>query len=165
MKALSSRHSFPVLLAVAALLASSASLAAGGYKNSKINESFRNGSMLVEYAMYKDAIVYLKKADSETPNNADVNNLLGYSHRKLEQFDKADSYYQKALAIDPKHRGALEYLGQLYVDTGQLGKARQQLARLDAVCRGRCDEFKSLKKAIEAKTSLAGDRSAMRITD
>lgn len=165
MNACFSRNFLPALFAISALVASSAGLAAGNYKNSKINENFRNGSMLVEYEMYEDAIVYLKKADAETPNNADINNLLGYTHRKLEKFEQANHYYQRALAIDPKHRGALEYLGQLYVDTGQLSKAHQQLAKLDSVCRGRCDEYKSLKEAIENKKSLANDQSALRITE
>jgi len=124
----------------------------GSYRNPDINENFRNGSMLIEYEMYEDAITYLLKADKEEPNNADINNLLGYSHRKLGQYNKANHYYQKALRIDPKHRGALEYLGELYLETNQLSKAKQQLARLDEVCLFRCDEYKKLKRAIDDKT-------------
>lgn len=124
----------------------------GSYRNPDINENFRNGSMLMEYEMYEDAITYLLRADKEEPNNADINNLLGFNHRKLGEYKKANHYYQKALRIDPKHKGALEYLGELYVETNQLGKAKQQLARLDAVCSFRCDEYKKLKQAIESKS-------------
>lgn len=123
----------------------------GSYRNPGINENLRNGSMLIKYEMYEDAITYLLRADKEVPNNADVNNLLGFSYRKLGKYDKATRYYEKALQIDPKHRGALEYLGELYVETNQLAKARQQLAKLDEVCLFRCDEYKKLKQAIEDK--------------
>lgn len=139
---------FAVLLSI-----TSASQAdSGSYRNPDINENFRNGSMLIEYEMYEDAITYLLRADKEEPNNADINNLLGFSHRKLGQYNKANHYYQKALRIDPKHRGALEYLGELYLETNQLSKAKQQLARLDEVCLLSCDEYKKLKRAIEDKT-------------
>lgn len=130
----------------------------GSYRNPGINENFRNGSALIEYEMYEDAITYLLRADKEEPNNADINNLLGFSYRKLGEYNKANRYYQKALRIDPKHRGALEYLGELYVETNQLSKAKQQLARLDEVCVFRCDEYKKLKQAIENKTrQIAGE--------
>lgn len=125
---------------------------AGSYRNPGMNENFRNASALIKYEMYEDAITYLLRADKEEPNNADINNLLGFSYRKLGKYDKANQYYQKALRIDPKHRGALEYLGELYVETNQLNKAKQQLAKLDEVCLFRCDEYKKLKQAIENKT-------------
>lgn len=148
-------RAIPLLSVVlaATFLVTPASLAeSGSYRNPGITESFRNGSMLVEYEMYEDAITYLLKADKEEPNNADINNLLGFSYRKLGQYSKANHYYQKALRIDPKHRGALEYLGELYLETNQLSKAKQQLARLDEVCLLRCAEYNKLKQAIENKT-------------
>ncbi|HEX7026852.1 MAG TPA: tetratricopeptide repeat protein [Gammaproteobacteria bacterium] len=141
-----------VALAASLLVAPASRAESGSYRNPSINENFRNGSMLVEYEMYEDAITYLLKADKEEPNNADINNLLGFSYRKLGQYNKANHYYQKALRIDPKHRGALEYLGELYLETNQLSKAKQQLARLDEVCLLRCDEYNKLKQAIEATT-------------
>lgn len=152
----------PLLTAVLALLLSASPAGradSGSYRNPNINENFRNGGMLIEYEMYEDAITYLLRADKEEPNNADINNLLGFSYRKLGQYNKANHHYQKALRIDPKHRGALEYLGELYLETNQLGKAKQQLARLDEVCAFRCDEYKKLKRAIEEKTSqMAGEQ-------
>ena len=141
-----------VIFSCTAFAAGSAS-----YRDKNISESFRNGSMLVEYEMYEDAITYLNRADSEDPNNADVHNLLGFSYRKLGKYETAYRHYQKALSIDPEHRGALEYLGELYVETGQLGKAKQQLARLDSACTLKCSEYKKLKQLIEEKTRLTTD--------
>jgi tetratricopeptide (TPR) repeat protein len=150
-------HAVRTVLSLSAALAVFISMPAspantGSYRNPGLNENFRNGSALIEYEMYEDAITYLLRADQEEPNNADINNLLGFSYRKLGKYDKASQYYQKALRIDPRHRGALEYLGELYVETNQLKKARQQLAKLDEVCLFRCDEYKKLKQAIEDKT-------------
>ncbi len=83
--------------------------------------------------------------------NADWNNLMGYSHRKAKAPDlaAAERYYGEALRLDPKHKGALEYSGELYLMLGDLARAEQRLAALDKVCLLPCDEFKDLKGAIE----------------
>ena len=82
------------------------------------------------------------------PRNADAWNYIGFSHRKLEQYDKALAAYNKALAIDPKHRGAREYLGELYLMTGNVAKAEAQLRKLDGICTFGCEEYDDLKAAI-----------------
>ena len=64
--------------------------------------------------------------------------------------DQALDAYQKALAIDPEHLGANEYLGELYLQTGDLAKAKERLETLDDVCIFGCDEFDDLKQAIKA---------------
>jgi len=82
--------------------------------------------------------------------DADWNNLMGYSLRKgpTPDFAGAEKFYDEALRIDPRHRGALEYSGELYLMTGDLAKAERRLATLDKVCRFGCEEFSDLKKAI-----------------
>ncbi len=60
-----------------------------------------------------------------------------------------ETYYDQALTIDPKHKGANEYLGELYLKLGQLEKAEAQLARLDDICTFGCEEYDELKAAIE----------------
>jgi len=60
----------------------------------------------------------------------------------------AERYYDEALRIEPQHRGALEYSGELYLQTGNLAKAEQRLAALDKACRFGCEEYSDLKKAI-----------------
>ena len=82
------------------------------------------------------------------PRNADAWNYIGFSQRKLEQYDKALAAYNKALAINPKHRGAREYLGELYLMTGDLAKAEAQLRKLDSICSFGCEEYDDLKAAI-----------------
>jgi opacity protein-like surface antigen len=94
------------------------------------------------------AIDELKRVNDT--GNADWNNLMGYSLRKgpTPDFAGAEKFYNEALRIDPKHRGALEYSGELYLQTGDLAKAEQRLAALDKACFFGCEEYSDLKKAI-----------------
>ena len=81
---------------------------------------------------------------------ADTHNYLGYAHRKLGKFDLAFKHYGLALKMNPEHKGANEYLGELHLQMGNLVKAEERLAHLDKVCFFGCEEFDDLKKAIAA---------------
>jgi len=83
--------------------------------------------------------------------SADWNNLMGYSLRKAKTPDyaAAERFYDAALRIEPQHRGALEYSGELYLMTGKLAQAEARLAALDKACRLPCEEYTDLKKAVE----------------
>ena len=80
--------------------------------------------------------------------HADVYNLLGYSLRKSGDAKQALTFYRKALDFDPQHKGALEYLGELYVETGEIDKAKQNVALLKKLCPGGCEELADLEKAV-----------------
>ena len=84
--------------------------------------------------------------------NADWHNLLGYTLRKHKppQLAEAEAEYLQALRIAPAHRGANEYLGELYVMKGDLPKARERLAVLDKLCPAGCKEREDLQRAIAA---------------
>ena len=90
-----------------------------------------------------------KKVVASNPKNADAYNLLGYSSRWLGKYDEAFAAYDKALALDPKHKGALEYSGVAYLKVNQKAKAEAQLARLKSIC-VTCEETTDLAKAIAA---------------
>jgi tetratricopeptide (TPR) repeat protein len=102
----------------------------------------------VEAANYKKARKYFSKSVAGEPGNADAWNYLGFSNRKLKDFDQALNAYQKALAINPDHLGANEYLGELYLQTGDLENARERLNKLDDICPSGCEELDDLKAAI-----------------
>lgn len=97
---------------------------------------------------YDAAIKTLLAANQ--PNSADWNNLLGYAQRKKTPPDlvAAERYYQAALKIDPKHRGALEYYGELFLMKNDLAGAEQMLARLNKACFFSCEEYRELKDEI-----------------
>ena len=103
---------------------------------------------------YKLAIALLGEYVSGDPTDADAFNLMGYSFRKLGQFDKAKSAYDEALALNPAHLGANEYLGELYVQTGQIEKATVQLAVVRDLCGNEtCEEYRILAESIaESRT-------------
>ena len=88
------------------------------------------GRQALQNKNWTQAIASFKKAVAENPKNADAYNLLGYSHRAQGKFDDAFTAYDKALAIEPKHKGALEYSGLGYLKTNQKVKAEAQLAKL-----------------------------------
>ena len=89
---------------------------------------------LIDNKTYKQAIGVLEKAITASDKNADAYNLLGYSQRKLKKFAAAEASYGQALTIDPSHKGALEYLGELYLETNRRNKAQEMLSRLEDVC-------------------------------
>jgi tetratricopeptide (TPR) repeat protein len=99
---------------------------------------------------FDKAISVLQTANQTS--SADWNNLMGYSQRKKEpaDLDAAELHYQEALKIDPKHKGALEYYGQLLLLRSDLPGAEQLLARLDKACFISCEEYRDLKQAISA---------------
>ena len=103
---------------------------------------------------YEAAIELLNKY-SEQKNSADWNNLMGYTHRKKTSPDllEAENYYQTALQIDPKHKGALEYYGELLLLKNDLAGAESLLKRLDKICTLSCEEFRDLKKSIQVYKS------------
>jgi tetratricopeptide (TPR) repeat protein len=106
---------------------------------------------LIASKNFSAALTSLKIADRNYPNNADINNLLGYSARNLKQNKAAATYYTKALRIDPNHLGALEYQGELFVMTKKISAAKSNLAKLKRLCGVNCEEYLELKKAIGNK--------------
>ena len=99
---------------------------------------------------YSAAIADLNGLINQGVQHADVYNLLGFSLRKSGDLKTAYTFYRKALEFDPNHKGALEYLGELYVQTGDLAKARDNLARLEKLCPSGCEEREDLEAAITA---------------
>src|SRR3989454_10450801 len=96
---------------------------------------------------YKAAIAELTPL-LETHQHADVYNLMGFSLRKSGDYKQAYTFYRKALEFDPEHKGALEYLGELYVETGQVDKAKEHVTLLKKLCPSGCEELADLEQAI-----------------
>jgi TolA-binding protein len=108
-------------------------------------------SAIIYSGDYKGARAELLKIDKAFPNDANVNNLLGYTSRKLGQLAPSAAYYKKALAINPRHLGALEYQGELFVMQKKYKDARKNLKKLGQLCGLDCAEYKDLKLAIDKK--------------
>ncbi len=107
-----------------------------------------------------DAAAAMREALSRDAGNADFHNLYAYSLRKgrSPDMDLVFKHYNEALRIDPKHRGAHEYLGEAYLMVGNVAKAKEHLGALDKLCFFRCAEFTDLKKAISEYESKSAKR-------
>ena len=110
-------------------------------------------SALINEGRYEDALYSLHAAGIALGPHPDVITYQGFANRKLGRYDVAVSYYTAALKLAPQHRGANEYLGEYYVETGQMAKAKAQLANLDKICAFGCEQAEELRRWI------AGDKS------
>lgn len=126
---------------------------AGGSVASPANPleaQYAEGVAAVKGKDYHLAIFHLFKVVEQDPNNADALNWLGYSYRKIGDLDNALRHYEMALAIDPDHKGAHEYIGEAYLEAGKPAKAEEHLAALTRLCPQGCEELEDLKEFLAA---------------
>lgn len=100
---------------------------------------------LIKAEQYAKAGELLKDAVKANPDDANAWNWLGYSYRKQQKYDEAQKNYREALRLDPNHKGAHEYLGELYVEIGDIKKAEELRDNLAKICNGSCEELEDLK--------------------
>ena len=98
---------------------------------------------------YKKAFKLLVKSNKEKPGKADTLNYLGFTSRKLGDFENAEIYYATGLEIEPNHDDILAYQGQLYLETDRYDMALENLAKLTEICVFNCDEKLELSAAIK----------------
>lgn len=139
--------------ALALLTAPTMLLAAGDVSSSQpsVAERLTDARKAIDSGKWSAASSELTVSLREEPRNADVHNLLGYYHRKKPQPDlaKAFEHYNIALKIDPKHKGAHEYLGEAYLMDKKPAEAEKLLASLETICGNKtCEEYKDLAAAI-----------------
>lgn len=96
------------------------------------------------------AINKLKAIVAADSSNADAYNLLGFAYRNAGDFSRAMTAYKRALKLNPKHTGALEYQGVLFIKLGQLDNAKANLAKIKGICGTSCEEYEDLAKAMGA---------------
>ena len=143
--------------AIAALLA----LALGGISPGAFAEGYESkpeaaerdpdyaaGKKAIADRNWTEAIARLNRAELRDPDNTDLQNWLGYSHRNLKQYDLAFKYYKRAIELEPRHRGAHEYVGETYLIVGDVVAAERHLVALREICLLPCDELNDLEKAI-----------------
>lgn len=136
------------------------SISAGSSSSSDSKSKYDQAVNLIEIAIknekkekldkaqsnYKKAIKLLLKSNKDKPNKADTLNYLGFTSRKLGDFENGEKYYLQGLAIEPNHVGINEYLGELYVATNRLDLAKERLKILESC---NCEEYTELKEIID----------------
>ena len=128
--------------------------------SSKVKSNYEKAVSAIKYAKkfekkgkvekakkrYEKAQKLLLKSNIEKPNQADTLNYLGFTTRKLGDYENGEKYYLMGLEIDPNHKGINEYLGELYVTTNRLDLARERLKVLESC---NCEEYAELKDIID----------------
>ncbi len=141
-------------LACALLCCACAAHAAGGDSSTAASTDplLQSAQAAIARKDWDGAQAILLKALGGNASNADYHNLYAYSVRKSAHpnMDTVFSHYNDALRLDPKHRGAHEYIGEAYLQVGNLGKAREHLEALNKLCFFGCEEYTDLKAAIAA---------------
>jgi tetratricopeptide (TPR) repeat protein len=147
--------SFPFLLRATTLLLalSGPVFAAGsdtGSSSAATQPGYAEGKAAIDAGHYADALKILAPVVKAEPKNADAWNLMGFASRHLKHYTEAARYYDIALRTNPKHIGALEYQGEMFVETGDYARAKQNLKLLQSIC-GTCEEAIDLQAALAAK--------------
>jgi tetratricopeptide (TPR) repeat protein len=155
-----SKHASGAFCFAIALAINSGALAAGGDSSPvlqvQVDPEITQARELTSSKNWTGAVQLLTKYLATHPRSADGFNLLGYSYRNLKRYPESFKAYEMALEIDPKHRAAHEYIGEAYIQTGNLAKAEEHLSVLDKLCFLPCEEYTDLKKAIAAAKAKGG---------
>ena len=137
------------ILTIIALLFATPAMSAGSYRyEPSASKLINDAKKLIEKEKYKRAIVKLEKAKKDEADNADIFNYLGFAHRKIGNYEESKIYYQEALSIQPDHKLALEYQGELYLTLNDINSAQSNLMKLEALCPQGCDALADLNKAV-----------------
>ena len=114
----------------------------------QLDPDYAAGKQAIDAKEWSTAITSLTSAALRDTRNADLQNYLGYAYRNAGQLDVAFRHYQRALQLNPRHRGAHEYVGEAYLIVHNLAKAEEHLAALHKICLIPCEEYADLKKKI-----------------
>jgi tetratricopeptide (TPR) repeat protein len=123
----------------------------------KQTPEYTAGVKAIDANDFARAVTLLEVAVQRTPDDADAWNYLAYATRKNGDPAKAVPLYEKALALDPRHLGAHEYIGEAYLQLNELAKAKEHLARLNKLCLFSCEQYRDLKKAVQAYEKARGE--------
>jgi len=114
----------------------------------KLDPEYAAGKQAIDAKDWPAAIKLLHSAALRDTRNADIQNYLGYAYRHAGQLDLAFRHYQRALQLNPRHRGAHEYVGEAYLLVHNLAKAEEHLAALQKICLIPCEEYADLKQKV-----------------
>jgi tetratricopeptide (TPR) repeat protein len=115
----------------------------------QLDPDFKAGKRALAAEDWNGAVAALERAALRDPENADIQNYIGYAYRRQRQLGPAISHYQQALVLNPRHRSAHEHLGEANLVLGEPAKAEQLLGALEGLCLIPCDEYADLKRAID----------------
>jgi tetratricopeptide (TPR) repeat protein len=135
--------------------------AGGGEQAVRVTDpDFQAGMAAVKRQDWNQVVGRMTAYNQRSPRNADAWNELGHAYRKLGYMDDSFKSYSKALEIDPKHKDAHEYLGEAYLQIGDLARAEQELKTLNSLCLLTCEQYRELKAEIQRYKAAHSTASA-----
>jgi tetratricopeptide (TPR) repeat protein len=144
------RSTIAIAVAFLSLFVATDTLAVGAVTSSSSSKGdLKKAEKAIGEEDFEKAIGILRTVLESDPDNADAYNFLAYSQRNIDQIDEAMENYIRALDLDPDHKGALEYQGELYLKLGDKLAAEANLVRLGELCPRGCEEHATLQAAIE----------------
>ena len=124
-----------------------------------LDPDYAAGRKAIEAKDWSAAVKFFSAAALRAPDNADIQNVLGFAYRKAGKLDPAFKHYRRALELNPRHRGAHEYIGEAYLMAGDLASAQKHLEALRKICLLPCEELADLEREIAAyKKKSTGER-------
>lgn len=150
----------PRALALALGLAFATGAAAEGYEANpsavEKDEDYAAGKKAIAARDWTEAVKRLAVAARRDPDSADLQNYLGYSYRNLRQYELAFKHYKRSIELNPRHRGAHEYIGETYLLVGDLAAAERHLAALRDICLLGCEELADLERHVKEYKARKG---------
>ena len=127
------------------------SIYSASYNKPSASKLYKDAVQLVKKEQFESAIKKLTKYTKKKPKDSDGWTLLAFSNRKINNFDKARKFYEKAIFIDKNNKTALEYQGEFFAQIGEMEKAKENLDKLFSLCPNSCKEYEMLKDYISGK--------------
>jgi tetratricopeptide (TPR) repeat protein len=126
----------------------------------QLDADFAAGKKALAAGDWDAAVAALKLAALREPDNADIQNYIGYAYRRLQRLEAAFAHYRQAISLNPRHRSAHEHMGEAHLARGDVLQARAHLVALEGICLIPCAEYEDLKRAVAAHERSALQRAA-----
>ena len=149
------KHNWKVSLIFAALLTLFVAYPAYSVKYDKSNPTkmYSKAYKMIDKGQYSKAQKILKNYTKSEPEDPDGWTLLAFTYRKLDKFAESEEYYLKALNLEPDNKAALEYQGELFIETNRIDLANANIKKLQNLCPNSCEELEKLQSYLLDKSS------------
>ena len=149
------KHNWKISLIFAALLTLFVAYPAYSVKYDKSNPTkmYSKAYKMIDKGQYSKAQKILKNYTKSEPEDPDGWTLLAFTYRKLDKFAESEEYYLKALNLEPDNKSALEYQGELFIETNRIDLANANIKKLQNLCPNSCEELEKLQSYLLDQSS------------
>ena len=123
------------------------------YDKSNPTKMYSKAYKMIDKGQYSKAQKILKNYTKSEPEDPDGWTLLAFTYRKLEKFTESEESYLKALNLEPDNKSALEYQGELFIETNRIDLAKANIKKLQNLCPNSCEELEKLQSYLLDQSS------------